>query len=147
MMAVVLALAPPPRYPLSNTEITADVLAELHAKKTPQIPLLYVSGVGSDRTIRDTRLRELTGLGMLECKKALEDAGTRPGVDGPELVAARLGPDLLPGLYQSEDRRLARNVITAETELAAASTESRGNSWPALLDGSHINLDLEHAGD
>ncbi|MDA0999732.1 MAG: DNA-directed RNA polymerase subunit beta [bacterium] len=38
----------------TNTEITADVLADLREKKIGVIPLLYVSGVGADRTIRDT---------------------------------------------------------------------------------------------
>src|SRR6056297_1361176 len=45
------------------------------------------------------------------------DAGTLPGVDGPDLIEAPLGPELRPGLYQGEERSLARNVITAETEL------------------------------
>ncbi len=47
-----------------------------------------------------------------------QDAGTLPGVAGEDLVSAALGPDLRPGLYQGEDRSLARNVVTAETELA-----------------------------
>ncbi|WP_273523049.1 DUF4159 domain-containing protein [Rhodosalinus sediminis] len=50
----------------------------------------------------------------------LADAGTRPGVPGPELVSAPLGPDLRPGLYAGEDRALARNVVQADTELAPA---------------------------
>ena len=54
----------------------------------------------------------------------LSDAGTRPGVDGPDLAAAPLSPDLLPGLYESGDRRLARNVVTADTSLNSA-------TWPA----------------
>ncbi|MEM8728694.1 MAG: DUF4159 domain-containing protein [Pseudomonadota bacterium] len=54
----------------------------------------------------------------------LADAGTRPGISGPDLAEAPLGPDLLPGLYENGDRRLARNVITAETTLAPA-------TWPA----------------
>ncbi|MFP4327243.1 MAG: DUF4159 domain-containing protein, partial [Paracoccaceae bacterium] len=50
----------------------------------------------------------------------LQDAGTLPGVAGEELVSAPLGPDLRPGLYQGEDRSLARNVVTSGTELAPA---------------------------
>ncbi|KUF10635.1 DUF4159 domain-containing protein [Pseudoponticoccus marisrubri] len=46
-----------------------------------------------------------------------QDAGTLPGVDGPELIEAALGPDLRPGLYQGEERSLARNVVTEQTEL------------------------------
>ncbi len=38
----------------TNSEIDADVLATLREKKITKIPLLYVSGVGTDRTIRDT---------------------------------------------------------------------------------------------
>lgn len=56
----------------------------------------------------------------------LRDAGTRPGVDGADLAQARLSADLLPGLYAAEDRRIARNVITAETGLAQA-------QWPASV--------------
>ena len=56
----------------------------------------------------------------------VEDAGTLPGVPGEALLEARLGPELQPGLYAGEDRRLARNVIDAETELAPA-------AWPASV--------------
>ncbi|MEY8830441.1 DUF4159 domain-containing protein [Sedimentitalea sp. XS_ASV28] len=50
----------------------------------------------------------------------LSDAGTLAGVDGASLVGGPVGPDLQPGLYVSGDRRLARNVLSAESELAAA---------------------------
>ncbi len=54
------------------------------------------------------------------------DAGNLPGVDGTALVSDPLGPDLRPGLYQGEDRSLARNVVTEETQLTAA-------VWPARI--------------
>ena len=47
----------------------------------------------------------------------LRDAQNLPGIAGEELVTAALGPDLRPGLYQGEDRSLARNVVTSATEL------------------------------
>lgn len=56
----------------------------------------------------------------------IEDAGTLPGVPGESLVDAAPGPDLRPGLYAGEDRRLALNVIGPETELTAA-------TWPARV--------------
>ncbi|WP_416914562.1 MAG: DUF4159 domain-containing protein [Roseicyclus sp.] len=56
----------------------------------------------------------------------LRDAGTRPGVPGETLAEAPLSADLLPGLYASEARRIARNVVTAETVLAPA-------NWPAAV--------------
>ena len=56
----------------------------------------------------------------------LRDAGIRPGVAGEDLAVAPLSPDLLPGLYAGGDRRIARNVITADTALGPA-------SWPANI--------------
>ncbi|WP_417677626.1 DUF4159 domain-containing protein [Pseudodonghicola sp.] len=54
----------------------------------------------------------------------LSDAGALPGVDGPTLAAAPLGPDLRPGVYDSGKRRLARNVLGADDVLTPA-------DWPA----------------
>ncbi len=54
----------------------------------------------------------------------LRDAGVMPGVAGQDLATAPLSAVLLPGLYSDGDRRIARNVITPETTLAAA-------VWPA----------------
>ncbi|MGR3805935.1 DUF4159 domain-containing protein [Marinibacterium profundimaris] len=67
---------------------------------------------------------------------ALSEAGTRPGVDGPDLAEAPLGPELLPGIYESGDRRLARNVLTAETELMPA-------TWPADVPVEGLGLGAE----
>ena len=53
----------------------------------------------------------------------LRDAGDRPGVDGADLAAMPVSASLLPGLYAADDRRIARNVIGAETTLAPA-------AWP-----------------
>ncbi|MGJ8544035.1 MAG: DUF4159 domain-containing protein [Sulfitobacter sp.] len=63
-------------------------------------------------------LRVLDGFGRLS------DAGTLPGVAGGDLLTAPASPQLQPGIYGSGDRRLARNVITTETQLTPA-------SWPA----------------
>ena len=56
----------------------------------------------------------------------LSDAGTLPGVEGPALVSQPIGPDLRPGLYDSADRRLARNVIGPQDRLTPA-------QWPARI--------------
>ncbi len=64
--------------------------------------------------------RVLDGFGVLR------DAGTRPGVSGEDLAQAPLSATLLPGLYAGSDRRIARNVVTQETGLVAA-------SWPASV--------------
>ena len=67
-----------------------------------------------------TPQRVMDGFGQLN------DAGTLAGVDGPTLVTEPVGPTLLPGLYSSDDRRLARNVIGSDASLSAA-------SWPASV--------------
>jgi hypothetical protein len=51
------------------------------------------------------------------------EAGTRAGVAGEALLSAPLGPQLLPGLYDGPERRVARNVIGADATLDAA-------AWP-----------------
>jgi hypothetical protein len=67
-----------------------------------------------------TPLRIMDGFGQLE------DAGNLPGVDGADLASAAAGPDLWPGIYASGDRRIARNVVTDDTPLAAT-------TWPASV--------------
>ncbi|WP_299916102.1 DUF4159 domain-containing protein [uncultured Roseobacter sp.] len=57
---------------------------------------------------------------------SLRDAGNLPGVPGPDLLNAPPGPNMQPGIYASGDRRLARNVITADSVLMPV-------SWPARI--------------
>jgi Domain of unknown function (DUF4159)/Aerotolerance regulator N-terminal len=64
-----------------------------------------------------TPLKVMDGFGTLS------DAGTLPGVDGVALLNAAAGPLVQPGIYGSGDRRLARNVFTADSRLTPA-------SWP-----------------
>jgi hypothetical protein len=54
---------------------------------------------------------------VLDAFGALGDGSTLPGVPGEAMATAPLGPDLRPGLYQSQDRALARNVLAPDTEL------------------------------
>lgn len=63
-------------------------------------------------------------LRVLDAFGTISNAGTLPGVDGALLLGAPLGPDLSPGLYQSDDRSIARNVLAAESTLAPT-------RWPA----------------
>jgi len=65
-----------------------------------------------------TPLRVMDGYG------ALSDAGNLPGVDGPALIEAEAGPTMQPGIYRNGDRRLARNVFTANSTLTPV-------SWPS----------------
>jgi hypothetical protein len=62
---------------------------------------------------------------LLDGFGSLDDAGERPGVAGERLTGA-VGPDLPPGLYADEDRRVAVNVIGEDDVLRPA-------SWPAAV--------------
>ncbi len=63
---------------------------------------------------------------VLDAYGSLSDADTLPGVAGEVLATGIPGPALPPGLYAGEDRRIAVNVITADTQLAPA-------AWPARI--------------
>ena len=63
---------------------------------------------------------------ILSATGALDPAGTLPGVDGQAMLTQPLGPDLQPGLYEGEDRRIALNVLSPETELRPA-------EWPVRI--------------
>jgi hypothetical protein len=66
----------------------------------------------------------------------LQDAGARAGVDGVDLAAMPVSAALLPGVYASTDRRVARNVMGAADGLAPA-------SWPASLSVTGITTDRQ----
>ena len=74
-------------------------------------------------------------LRVLDAFGRVGDAGNLPGVEGEALLTAALGPDLMPGLYQGEDRSLARNVVSAESVFEPAAWPERvtveGLSRPA----------------
>ncbi|OSQ53322.1 DUF4159 domain-containing protein [Marivita geojedonensis] len=61
---------------------------------------------------------------VLDAFGSLNDGSTLPGVPGEDMVEAALGPDLRPGLYQSQDRAMARNVLASDAVLTPA-------SWPS----------------
>ena len=90
------------------------------------VQMLDRLAVSSAQTVPDAA--ELAGttwqpVQVLDGFGRLDEAGTRPGVAGERLLDAPLGPDLLPGIYEGPERRVARNVIGPETQIAAA-------TWP-----------------
>ncbi|WP_116132369.1 DUF4159 domain-containing protein [Tropicimonas sp. IMCC34043] len=54
----------------------------------------------------------------------LQDAGTLPGVPGEQIAARDFGAAMPPGLYGSDERQIALNVLDAEAQLVAM-------RWPA----------------
>jgi hypothetical protein len=67
-----------------------------------------------------TPVQVMDGFGVLS------DAGTLPGVPGPDLLNAPPSSEMQPGIYASGDRRLARNVIEQGAVLTPA-------LWPARI--------------
>ena len=63
---------------------------------------------------------------VLDASGALQEAGNLPGVDGERFLQDEIGPDFRPGIYEGPDRRLALNVVDAQTTLAPT-------SWPARV--------------
>ncbi|SIS53874.1 N-terminal double-transmembrane domain-containing protein [Roseivivax lentus] len=84
---------------------------------------LAVSSMAAQPDAADLEGTTWTPLRVLDAFGGLGVAENLPGVAGEALVSAALGPELRPGLYQAEDRSLARNVIGAETTLTPA-------TWP-----------------
>jgi hypothetical protein len=77
----------------------------------------------------------LDGFGRVRSADALA------GVDGAALVERVLGPELRPGLYSNQDRRVALNVIGAEHVIAPA-------VWPAdiAVEGMAVRGEVPLAG-
>jgi hypothetical protein len=57
---------------------------------------------------------------VLDAFGVVTEAGSMAGVPGEVLAEGRIGRDLPPGLYAGDDRRIALNVIGAETALSPA---------------------------
>ncbi|MCA8883039.1 MAG: DUF4159 domain-containing protein, partial [Rhodobacteraceae bacterium] len=78
---------------------------------------------------------------LLDAFGHLDRAEMQAGVEGARLAEAVVGRDLPPGLYQSDDRRLAVNVIGADTTLAPP-------RWPAdiVVEGLGVARETRLAG-
>ena len=64
-----------------------------------------------------TPVRVMDGFGRLD------EADTRAGIPGAKLAELQTGPDMLPGVYESGGRSIARNVLQADSVLTPA-------TWP-----------------
>ena len=73
----------------------------------------------------------------LDAYGELVQLDTQPGVPGERIAEGRAGPDLPPGLYAGEDRRIAVNAVGADATLAPA-------AWPesVILEGLDVAREL-----
>jgi hypothetical protein len=86
---------------------------------------LAVSSRSEGRTAEDLAGTTWLPDEVLDAFGRVSEAGVLPGVPGEVIAEAVPGPVTPPGLYAGEDRRLALNVIGAETTLAPAAWPSR----------------------
>ncbi|MBM1220279.1 DUF4159 domain-containing protein [Ponticoccus sp. SC2-23] len=73
---------------------------------------------------------------VLDARGNLERIDTLTGVEGERIATARPGPDLLPGLYTGEDRRLAVNAVASDDVLSPA-------LWPSDVTVEGLELTSE----
>ncbi len=74
---------------------------------------------------------------VLDGQGRLIDADNLPGVAGEDLIRSPLGPELRPGVYDGPDRRIARNVVEADSVLEPV-------SWPASIPVTGLDRPDEH---
>lgn len=94
--------------------------------------LSVVSGV-STPTPEDLEGTVWSASKVLDGFGNLSDATGLAGIDGADMLAEPLGPAIPPGVYQSDNRAFARNVVGLDDDLSPA-------SWPANV--TVIGLDV-----
>lgn len=105
----------------ANAEWSSLPLSGLFVQMLDRLVTVARVGGGEDRALAG---HSFAPVQVLDAFGVAQDADNLPGVTGEALAAGRPGPDLLPGLYEEEDRRVALNVTAADTTLQAA-------VWPA----------------
>ena len=108
----------------ANTEWSSLPLSGLFVNMLDRLAISSFAGTPQEGDLDGSTwkpLRVMDGFGRIL------EADTLAGVTGEELLSAPLGPELQPGLYESTARKMARNVIAADTDLAEA-------VWPAGTD-------------
>jgi hypothetical protein len=97
---------------------------------------LAVSSGGTRPTLDDLTGTIWVPEEVMDAWGDLTPTDTLPGVPGERLAEGRPGPDMPPGLYGGEDRRLAVNVIGPDTTLAAA-------IWPGSVSVEGLGISRE----
>ncbi len=107
----------------ANAEWSSLPLSGLFVKMLERLSVLSTTQQPEAQDLENTIWSAkivLDGFGNLVAGDALT------GVEGPELVTSPLGPRILPGVYQSQNRAIARNVLGGDDRLAPA-------TWPSSV--------------
>ncbi|MGR3495340.1 DUF4159 domain-containing protein [Citreimonas sp.] len=107
----------------ANAEWSTLPLSGLFVRMLERLAVSSAVGQGEAQELEGTIWQPVT---VLDAFGRENDAGTLPGVAGEDLASAPLGPDLRPGLYEGENRALARNVLAQDAVLPPA-------AWPERI--------------
>lgn len=109
----------------ANAEWSSLPLSGLFVRMLERLAVSSAAKPPEATSLEGTTWRPVT---VLDGYGRRAEAGTLPGVSGPDLIAAEAGPGLRPGLYQSDSRSLARNTLR------------QGDSLPPARWGAEISL-------
>ncbi|SEL18445.1 N-terminal double-transmembrane domain-containing protein [Roseovarius nanhaiticus] len=108
----------------ANAEWSSLPLSGLFVQMLERLAIADTDGVPAAEELAGTTWQPaevLDGYGILR------SGDTMPGVAGERLLEDDLGPDLRPGLYKGEERRIARNIMAAGAALEPAAWPARAN--------------------
>jgi len=97
---------------------------------------LAISSANPNPNVEDLEGTIWTPEVVMDAFGEMSDAGALPGVDGAALLTEGPGPNFPPGIYTSDDRQLARNVLRADSVLERA-------EWPAGIPVSGLAVASE----
>ncbi|SDY50016.1 DUF4159 domain-containing protein [Citreimonas salinaria] len=107
----------------ANADWSTLPLSGLFVRMLERLAVSSSVGEGEAQDLEGTVWQPVT---VLDAFGRENEADTLPGVAGEDLANAPLGPDLLPGLYEGEDRAVARNVMGGDAVLQPA-------AWPERI--------------
>ncbi|WP_372614036.1 DUF4159 domain-containing protein [Aquicoccus sp.] len=99
----------------ANAEWSSLPLSGLFVDMLDRLSVASVSTPGGEQDLSDTFWEPVL---VLDGYGRLEDGSSLPGVDGESLVTEALGEEMRAGLYQRDDRVIARNVFAPGDQLA-----------------------------
>ncbi len=107
----------------ANAQWSSLPLSGLFVQMLERLAVSSHQGALSDEDLAGTTWAPVR---VLDAFGQLADAGAMAGVAGEDLAAGVVSADMPPGVYESEDRRVAVNAVGAETVLEMA-------AWPARI--------------
>lgn len=107
----------------ANAQWSSLPLSGLFVQMLERLAVSSHQGALSDEDLAGTTWAPVR---VLDAFGQLADAGAMAGVAGEDLAAGVVNADMPPGVYESEDRRVAVNAVGAQTVLEAA-------TWPTRI--------------